>query len=180
MEDEKQIDLGDLIDKAIDSIPAPTPQVVRLMETKVRLIVGGHGAEAVRTHAALRHMGDIERQTFLKALLNHWYGASYNYSEREPHLAQLHKVFGENTETPFGQRLLYTLTTGGNQLRCWYGIPGHMTGHHVDSCGEGLLWEVVGEPVNVQKYVESVIHYRTRRDAVNLPNGTVVYGFFFD
>lgn len=69
---------------------------------------------------------------------------------------ELKEVFGDTTAKRFYSRKMYTLTADGRQLRCWNGIPGLASRSHVDSCGEGLLFEVIGDPEKVRLYTEGL------------------------
>ena len=135
--------------------------------------------EVKRANTALQNMAEADRLEFLKVLLDHWRGAWYNSSDREGHMVQLRKVFGENTHENIGSRLLYTLTASGRQFRCWNGIPGNMSRDHVDSCGEGLVLGVYGEPADVKKCILAILPPETYSSAVRLPDGTMIYGFYF-
>jgi len=146
--------------------------------TKVRLAWTAI-PEVQRANVALQNMGEADRLEFLKVLLDHWRGAWYNSSDREIHMTQLRKVFGENTREDIGSGLLYTLTADGRQFRCWNGIPGVISKNHVDSCGADLVLGVYGEPVNVKKYIVAILPPQTYSSAVQLPNGTMIYGFHF-
>ncbi|OHB24084.1 MAG: hypothetical protein A3F96_02380 [Parcubacteria group bacterium RIFCSPLOWO2_12_FULL_40_10] len=171
MTTDHQIDLGAMLDAVVGKSGTPSPTKVKLDWTAI--------PEVLRTNIALQNMGEDERLEFLKVLLDHWRGAWYNASDRESHMVQLRKVFGENTHEDIGSRLLYTLTADGRQFRCWNGIPGRMTKNHVDSCGASMVLEVVGEPTSINKYMFAILPHETRLNVVQLPNGTMIYGFHF-
>lgn len=170
MEEKKHIDLGEMLAQAVGTGPVPTPTEVRLAWDAL--------PEVSRANIALRNMSDRGRLDFFVALLDHWRSAFYNASYRKRHLDELHKIFGDKNDHHIGDSLLYTLTADQRQFRCWYGIPGSMARHHVDSCGSGLVVSVYGEPDKVKEYVEAVLPESARKQAVLGPNGTVIYGFY--
>ena len=118
----------------------------------------------------LATMGAEERIQQLQNLERLWLHADLDRSNVDKVVAraELEKLLGtDELSRWYGGQLMYSLTPDGKQFRCWYAPFGHVSWHrdwktgaehdyHVDSCGRGLLYGIVGEADDVTQYVTSL------------------------
>ena len=101
--------------------------------------------ECKRTEESVNQMGKVTLQVvLLKGLVD--------INMRGSRKAYL----GESVAKKMGDRFMYTLAADGRQFRCWYGLPGRVCLDHVDSMGEGILYQIVGDAELVRLYVDGV------------------------
>jgi hypothetical protein len=128
-----------------------------------------------RTNKALENMSDDERITFLTLFLKLWTECGSSHER----WSELHGIVGYEHDHLFGSRLMYTYTSNRRQFRCWYGIPKSFRREHVDSCGEGLLFSVYGDPFAVLQYIETLLGPEVRRKSTTLmDSGCTIYNLY--
>lgn len=100
-------------------------------------------------------------------------------SEAEEDKTALAALLDEAAISISVHRVMYTLTTDGKQLRCWWTFPSSFSPYHVDSCGMGDLWTVKGDPEGVRDFMSEYFHQSVLDTPVTLPNGVRIYGFLY-
>jgi hypothetical protein len=131
--------------------------------------------ECRRTNKALDNMDDKDKLIFLSQFLTLWSEAKVGQEK----FVQLHATIGYEHDHLLGSRLMYTYTSDRRQFRCWYGIPKSFRYDHVDSCGEGLLFTVVGDPETVRKYADTLISEKAKERAIRIPfSECTIYNLF--
>lgn len=133
----------------------------------------GFTYEAVqKIDEALSRASEEERFSLAVDLFRLWVEAGvYRMKERQE---EAQSVFGQLFDKDGDKRLMYTLTTTGEQLRVWYGSPSYMGPDHVDSCGRNLLFGVYGHPPGVERYLRALCEIYNLSEIL-VPNGVRLY-----
>lgn len=121
---------------------------------------------------ALNRADEEERFTLAVDLFRLWFEAGIRREESRQEEAE--SIFGQVFSKHGRERLMYTLTADGQQLRVWYGLPGRMIPDHVDSCGRNLLFGVYGHTEVVEKYLRAFLEI-FEREEIRVPNGVRLY-----
>jgi len=121
---------------------------------------------------ALYNADEEERFSLTIDLFRLWIDASLR---RDPdRKTEAERVFGELFAEHGHRLVMYTVTADGQQLRVWHGRPAFMQPNHVDSCGENLLFSIVGHPEVVERYLNALCEIH-RLQEIQVPNGVRLY-----
>jgi len=133
-----------------------------------------------RFNSAFYNLKTSDAIGLLNDLIKLWRMCDISSDSRVKPLEEALKVFGKSFKHMIGRRLLFTLTADSLEFRCWYGIPGYITKNHFDSNAQGLLFHVRAESKLIAQYPKGLLDSETLDQAINLPNGTTIYGFRWD
>ncbi|OGZ44626.1 MAG: hypothetical protein A2756_04310 [Candidatus Ryanbacteria bacterium RIFCSPHIGHO2_01_FULL_48_27] len=134
---------------------------------------GSHSSLSIES--ALISMSEMDRCRFLKDLVLVWWLAPTDKTA----MSQLAKIFG--TDDRIGLGLLYTISANGKQFCAWIGAPGIIASHGVQEQRKiRPLFEVIGEPQEIREYAREVIPANFQAKGVRLPNGTCIFGLWWE